>query len=165
LAQEKSILILGVGNLLLTDEGVGVHVAHRLMEMALPPHVEVLDGGTSGFDLLDAIEGRQKVIVVDAVQAGQPPGTLYRFTRKDIEERPKQRLSVHDIDMTDLLRLSDLLGVEKPVEVVVYGVEAKDITSASMELSAEVEARVPRLIEYVMQEIGDAAGECIVSSE
>jgi hydrogenase maturation protease len=155
LVREKPVLVLGVGNLLLKDEGVGVHVARKLMEMDLPPQVEVVEGGTSGFDLLEDIEGRQKVIVVDAVQVGQPPGTLYRFTREDIEDRPKQRLSLHDIDMTDLLRLSDLLGVEKPAEVVVIGVEVKDMETASMDLSSEVEAQVPKVIELVMREIKD----------
>jgi len=152
LSGRKRVLILGVGNLLLKDEGVGVHVARKLMDMDLPPHVEVLDGGTGGFDLLDDIEGREKVIVIDTVKAGQPPGTLYRFSGEDIEERSKSGLSLHDIDMTDLLRLADVLGVEKP-ELVVIGIEAKDMESASLELSPEIEAQVPKVIELVMKEI------------
>ncbi len=154
MARKKRILVLGVGNLLLKDEGVGVHVAQRLQGKDLPPHVEVVDGGTAGLDLLDEIEGREKVIVVDTVKAGQPPGTLYRFSSDDAEEQEKSRLSLHDIDMTDLLRLADLLGVEKP-SVVVIGVEAKDIETASMELSPEVEAQIPKVIELVMKEIGE----------
>jgi hydrogenase maturation protease len=153
LTGKKPVLILGVGNLLLKDEGIGVHVARKLMDMDLPPYVEVVEGGTSGFDLLDDIEGRGKVVVVDTVQAGQPPGTLYRLSREDIEDRPKQRLSLHDIDMTDLLKLSDLLGVEKPAEVIIIGVEPKDMETASMELSPEVEAQIPKVIELVMKEI------------
>ena len=155
MSSNKPVLVLGVGNLLLKDEGIGVHVARKLMDMDLPPHVEVLEGGTSGFDLLDDIEGREKVVVVDTVQAGQPPGTLYRMSREDIEDRPKQRLSLHDIDMTDLLKLSDLLGVEKPAEVIIIGVEPKDMETASMELSPEVEAKMSKVIELVMKEIKD----------
>jgi hydrogenase maturation protease len=150
--EKKPILVLGVGNLVLTDEGVGVHVVQRLQKMDLPSHVEVLDGGTSGFDLLDDIEGRKKVVVVDAVKGEQPPGTIYRMTTEDIEEAPKSRLSLHDIDMTDLLKLVDLFEIEKP-EIVIIGIEPKDIESASLELSQEIEARVPRLIELVMKEI------------
>jgi hydrogenase maturation protease len=150
--EKKPILVLGVGNLVLTDEGVGVHVVQRLQKMDLPSHVEVLDGGTSGFDLLDDIEGRKKVVVVDAVKGEQPPGTIYRMTTEDIEETPKSRLSLHDIDMTDLLKLVDLFEIEKP-EIVIIGIEPKDIESASLELSQEIEARVPRLIELVMREI------------
>ena len=114
MSEKKPILVLGVGNLVLTDEGVGVHVAQRLQKMDLPSHVEVLDGGTSGFDLLDDIEGRKKVVVVDTVKGGGPPGTIYRMTTEDIEEAPKSRLSLHDIDMTDLLKLADLFEIEKP---------------------------------------------------
>ena len=152
MTEKKPILVLGVGNLVLTDEGVGVHVVQRLQKMDLPSHVEVLDGGTSGFDLLDDIEGRKKVVVVDAVKGEQPPGTIYRMTTEDIEEAPKSRLSLHDIDMTDLLKLVDLFEIEKP-EIVIIGIEPKDIESASLELSQEIEARVPRLIELVMKEI------------
>jgi hydrogenase maturation protease len=105
---DKPILVLGVGNLLLKDEGVGVHVARKLMEMDLPSHVEVLEGGAGGFDLLGEIEGRKKVIVVDTAKAGKPPGTMYRMTTEDIEKAEKPRISLHEIDMTDLLNLADL---------------------------------------------------------
>ena len=154
MSEKKPILVLGVGNILLTDEGVGVHVVRRLQEMELPSHVEVLDGGTAGFDLLDDIEGRKKVIVVDTVKGENPPGTLYRMTTDDIEEAPKSRLSLHDIDMTDLLKLADLFQIAKP-EVVIIGIEPKDMDSASVELSPEIEAQVPKLIELVMKEIGE----------
>lgn len=151
--KEKSILVLGVGNLLLKDEGVGVHVARRLQGIDLPAEVEVIDGGTGGLDLLDTIEGREKVIVIDAVRAGQPPGTIYRFSGEDIEEKKKSWLSLHDIDMTDLLKLADVLGVKRP-EITVLGIEAKDMESADLELSPEIEAKIPRVIEFVLKEIG-----------
>ncbi len=79
---KKNILILGIGNILLKDEGIGVHVVNKLKEMQLPPDVEVMDGGTLGIDLLYYIEGRKKVVVIDTVTAGEPPGTMYRFTDK-----------------------------------------------------------------------------------
>jgi hydrogenase maturation protease len=150
---KKPVLILGVGNLLLRDEGVGIHVVNRLAEMDLPAHVEVLDGGTSGFDLVDQLEGRKKVIFIDTVRGGQAPGTLYRMTTEDIEEQAKSRLSLHDIDVNDLLKLIDVFGIERP-EIVVYGVEPKDMESADLELTPEVAAQVPKLIAYVLKEIG-----------
>ncbi len=150
--EKKPILVLGVGNLVLKDEGVGVHVAQRMQEMDLPSHVEVLDGGTMGFDLLDDIEGRKKVVIVDTVKGGQPPGTVYRMTIDDIDEMPKSRVSLHDIDMTDVFKLADLFEIEKP-EIVIIGVEPKDMESTSMELSPEVEAQIPKVIEVVMREI------------
>jgi hydrogenase maturation protease len=153
LTDKKPILVLGVGNLVLTDEGVGVHVARRMQGMDLPPDVDVMDGATGGFDLLDDIEGRKKVIVVDTVNGGEAPGTIYRMTAEDIEETEKARLSLHEIDVTDLLKLADLFEIQKP-EIVIIGIEPKDMDSASMELSPEIEAKVPRLIELVMKEIG-----------
>jgi len=153
LTEKKPVLVLGVGNILLTDEGVGVHVVQRLQKMDLPPQVEVMDGGTSGFDLLDDIEGRKKVIVVDTVKAGQPPGTVYRMTPDDMEETGKSRISLHDIDMIDLLKLADVFKIQKP-EIVIIGIEPKDMESPSLELSAEVAAQVPRVVELVMKEIG-----------
>jgi hydrogenase maturation protease len=154
MVEKKPILVLGVGNLVLTDEGVGIHVVHRMQEMDLPSHVEVLDGGTMGLDLLDDIEGRKKVIIVDTVKGGGPPGTLYRMTVDDIEEMPKSRVSLHDIDMTDVFKLADLFEIEKP-EIVIIGVEPKDMQSTSMELSPEVEAKIPKVIELVKKEIGE----------
>ena len=154
LVKEKPILILGVGNLLLKDEGIGVHVVRRLQKIDLPHDVEVLDGGTGGLDLLDSIVGREKVIVVDTVKTGQAPGTIYRFSSEDIKDRPKSWLSLHDIDMTDLLKLADMLEVKKP-EIVVIGIEPKDMDSADLKLSPEIEARIPKVIELVMEEINN----------
>jgi len=150
---DKPILVLGVGNLLLKDEGVGVHVARKLMEMDLPSHVEVLEGGTGGFDLVDEIEGRKKVIVVDTAKAGKPPGTMYRMTTEDIEETEKAHISLHEIDMTDLLKLADLFKIEKP-EIVIIGIEPKDMETPSLELSPEIEAVIPKVIDVVLKETG-----------
>src|SRR4030042_7180736 len=94
----QDILILGIGNLLLKDEGVGVHVVERLREIPLPENVEVLDGGTAGLDLVDFIGGRKKLIVIDAVNAGEKPGTIYRLTEENLDIKPKALTSFHEID-------------------------------------------------------------------
>jgi hydrogenase maturation protease len=73
MVKQKDILVLGIGNTMLKDEGIGVRVAEKMMEMSLPPEVEVMDGGIKGLDLLYCIERRKKVIVVDAVKAGPLP--------------------------------------------------------------------------------------------
>jgi hydrogenase maturation protease len=152
LQADKPVLIMGVGNLLLKDEGVGVHVAQRLMEMELPPGVEVLDGGTGGYDLLDDIEGRDKVVIVDTVKGGHRAGSIYRITADDIEDSSEPSHSLHDVGVSHLLKLADMLGVERP-EIVVIGVEPKDMETYAMELSPEVEAQIPKVIELVMKEI------------
>ena len=84
----KHIVVLGVGNILLSDEGVGVHVANKLMEMNLPSGVEVVEGGTDGFGLMNVVVGADRLIVVDAVKGGAPPGSIYRFDIKDTPSPP-----------------------------------------------------------------------------
>jgi len=147
----QDILILGIGNLLLKDEGVGVHVVERLKEIQLPENVEVLDGGTAGFDLVDLIEGRKKLIVIDAVNAGEKPGTIYRLTEENLDIKPKAICSFHEIDFLDALHMSLVMN-SRPEEIVVIGIEPKDM-SGGLELSPEIEERIPRIIEIVMKEL------------
>jgi hydrogenase maturation protease len=95
-APPSSILILGVGNILLGDEGVGVRVIEAMQEIDLPDTVELIDGGTASIDILEFLKNREKVIVIDAVQGGGgEPGTLYRFTPGDIKVRKPVYTSLH----------------------------------------------------------------------
>ena len=149
----QDILILGIGNILLKDEGIGVHVVQRLKEMSLPDNVEVLDGGTAGLDLVDFVVGRKKLIVIDAVNTGEKPGTIYRLTEENLDIKPKTIMSFHDIDFLDALHMSDVMS-EKPEETIVIGIEPKDM-SDGVDLSPEIEERIPRIIELVMKEINN----------
>ncbi len=149
--QKQKILVLGLGNLILKDEGVGVRVAERMQQMSLPPDVEVLDGGIKGLDLLDFIEDREKVIVVDAVKAGAPPGTLFRFTDKDLAAKKGFIRSAHGIDFSDVIAIAAFMG-KKP-EIVFLGIEPESL-DAIMELSPLIEKNIPVLINLVMKEIG-----------
>lgn len=151
MVKQKDILVLGIGNTMLKDEGIGVRVAEKMMEMSLPPEVEVMDGGIKGLDLLYYIEGRKKVIVVDAVKAGAPPGTLFRFTDNDIAAKKGIMRSAHGIDFSDVIAVARFTGT-KPAEVIFLGVEPYDL-SVSMELSPKIEEMVPVLINLVMKEI------------
>jgi hydrogenase maturation protease len=148
---QKNILILGLGNILLKDEGVGVRVVEKIKDMALPPDVEVMDGGTMGLDLQYYIEGRKKVIVVDAVQAGDAPGTMYRFTDNNIADKKSLLRSAHGFDFADALKLSEFFK-KKPGEVVFIGIEPESLDEG-MELTPTIEKRVPALIELVMREL------------
>ena len=148
---KKSILILGIGNLLLKDEGVGVHVVNRLKDMPLPPDVEVMDGGTMGIDLLYYIEGREKVVVIDTAKAGDPPGTVYRFTDNELTEKREFLRTAHGIDFSDVVKTARMLGT-KPDEIIFIGVEPEDM-SEGLELSPLIEKRIPFIIKLVMKEI------------
>jgi hydrogenase maturation protease len=148
---KKPILILGIGNLLLKDEGVGVHIVNRLKEMPLPPDVEVMDGGTMGIDLLYYIEGREKVVVIDTAKAGDPPGTVYRFTDNELAEKREFLRTAHGIDFSDVVKTAKMLGT-KPDEIIFIGVEPEDM-SEGLELSPLIEKRIPFIIKLVMKEI------------
>ena len=147
----QDILILGIGNILLKDEGVGVHVVERLKTIPLPENVEVLDGGTAGIDLADFIAGRKKLIVIDAVNAGGKPGTIYRLTKENLDIKPKAIFSFHEIDFLDAFHISEVMN-SKPEEIVVIGIEPKDM-GTGIELSPEIEEQIPRIIELLAAEL------------
>ncbi|NVM56599.1 MAG: HyaD/HybD family hydrogenase maturation endopeptidase, partial [Desulfobacterales bacterium] len=142
---------LGVGNLLMSDEGVGVHVANKLMEMDLPAGVEVVEGGTDGFGLMNVVTGAKRLIVVDAIKAGGAPGSIYRFDIKDAPTYPDAyKTSVHQIGILEVIHLSELVG--QTPETTIIGVEPKSLTTG-MELSPEVRAKLPRVIELILEEV------------
>jgi len=149
--EPKPILILGIGNILLKDEGVGVHTANKMMEMDLPPDVEVMDGGTMGLNLLYYIEGRKKVIVIDTVLVGDPPGTIYRFTDESLVDNKPMLRTAHGIDFSDVIKTSKMLGT-KPEEIVFIGIEPESLDEG-LELTPTIEKRVPVLIKMVMKEL------------
>jgi hydrogenase maturation protease len=97
------------------------------------------------------MENRRKLIVIDAVKTGDKPGTIYRLTEKNLKIKPKAMMSFHEIDFLDALYISDVMK-NKPEEVIVIGIEPKDM-SDGIDLSPEIEERIPRIIEIVMEEL------------
>jgi hydrogenase maturation protease len=147
------VLILGIGNILLRDEGVGVRVIeamHKLDPAALPADIEVVDGGTSGADLVDVLADRRKVIVIDAVDIDAAPGTVVRFTGDDLLAEAVALVSLHQLGLIDSLRMTRQLGCA-PAEVIIFGVRPGDF-SPGLELTAPVAAVIPRLIDLVLAE-------------
>jgi hydrogenase maturation protease len=150
-APRFSILILGVGNILLGDEGVGVRVVEAMRDIKLPDNVELVDGGTGAFDLLDIVADRKKVIIIDAVRGGGEPGAIYRFTPDDIEKQQQCLTSVHQVGLLNTLEMAKMAGYP-PQSVIVCGIEPKRM-DWGLELSPEVAAMVPRVIELIMSEL------------
>ena len=117
------VLVLGLGNLLLRDEGVGVHAVRRLMDgWRFPSGVDLVDGGTAGFDLLDILAGRERLIVIDAVRGGRDPGSLVRLEGDALPVRFRQRTSPHQLGLPELLATLSLTE-EIPSQMVLFGVE------------------------------------------
>lgn len=151
LTPPKKIVVLGVGNELLSDEGVGVTVAKKLLKMNLPAEVEVIEGGTEGFGLLHIITQTDNLIVIDSVKGGGLPGSIYKFNIEDTANFPDlYKTSMHQIGILEVINLSSLVG--KTPKTTVIGIEPKTILSG-MELSAEIRAKIPKVIEIVLDEI------------
>ena len=148
------ILVLGVGNELLSDEGIGVHAVKALGKLQLPTMVDVFEGGTDGFGLINLIIEYDRLIVIDSLKGGNEPGTLYKFNIEDAPQSPDLfKTSVHQIGILEVINLSGLLG--KTPQTTVIGVEPKSIATG-MELSPEVRQKLPRVIELVLEEIHQA---------
>jgi len=148
----KKTVVLGTGNELFRDEGVGVHAA-RILQAKLPPSgsdVEVIDGGTSP-DIWSLIDGADKLIIVDAVRGGCEPGTIYRFTPQQIVADRGLVTSVHQMGILENLSLMELVG-GKPRETVIVGVEPAEL-EPGLELSARLQERMPKIIQTVLGEI------------
>lgn len=144
------ILIMGVGNLLLSDEGVGVHVAQKMMEMDLPPHVHVVEGGTDGFGLINVIMEADRLILVDAVRGGGKPGSIYRFDIEDCPANADIFKTAHQISIQEVINLSGLIGSTPRTTII--GVEPNSL-EMGMDLSPEVEVKIPKVIKMVMEEV------------
>ena len=146
------ILILGVGNLLRGDEGVGVHAVRELMKRPLPPHVDIVDGGTAGLELLHLMEGYSRVVIIDAVEAAEEPGALLRFTPEDITATAGDfALSLHQAELLEVFSLAAYLGRDLP-PIVIYGVQPQTM-DWSTELSPAVTDRLDALLDAVQEEL------------
>ncbi len=146
----ERILIMGIGNPLMTDEGVGVRVAELLMSgFELPNHVEVIDAGTMGLGIINLFRDRDLIIVVDAIDGtGHPPGTVVMLTPEDLA--PNQVMhSLHDTRFVDVLEAAQLTGLEP--EAICIGIQVGSMKQWVTELTPEVEAALPAAISAVLE--------------
>ena len=146
------VLVLGVGNILLQDEGVGVRVVQEFQRrFQLPEGVEVLDGGTAGMCLIEDILDQEHVIILDAVQTGQPPGTVVRLADDEVPVFLQQHISPHQLGLADVLATLALID-KKPQHLVLIGIVPKSM-ELSLELSAEIEPKVDMLVDRIVAEL------------
>ncbi len=146
--QEKQVLVLGVGNYLMGDEGIGVHIAHRLDKIELPAGVDALDGGTGGFFLMSLFDEYPAIIFVDATMDGQPAGTISQIKPRFAADFP-QALSVHDVGLKDMIEAVYLLGKVPDMHIVTISV--KELMPMTMELSQAVEESIPEAIDVILK--------------
>src|SRR4030042_7053968 len=145
------ITVLGIGNLLLKDEGIGVHLVQKLASVVDDANVKIIDAGTYP-DFLSLVDDNlSKLIIVDAVKTGDKPGTIYRFNFDDIDSNAVAPVSLHDMGVLDSLRTMALFN-RQPKTTVVIGIEPKTI-DFGLELSPEIEDKLPAIIELILKEI------------
>ena len=155
--ERASTLVLGLGNILLSDEGVGVRAVEALIEQVpLPPDVEVLDGGTSGMDLLDQMAGRAHLIVVDAVRTGRPPASVVRLAGDEVPAFFSSRLSPHQLGLSDVLAVLRLMDAA-PGRITVIGVEPVSL-DLDLALSPAVAARLQEVVALTCAQLAIPSG-------
>ncbi|UCG61322.1 MAG: HyaD/HybD family hydrogenase maturation endopeptidase, partial [Candidatus Zixiibacteriota bacterium] len=146
--------IMGAGNVLMGDDGIGVRVIEVLRDKeGLPDGIEIIDAGTATLDALALVENVDHLIIVDAVKGGQPPGTIYQFSPDDVSEPPSQKISLHQMSLLEALKVGRMLGAKTP-RVSIIGVEPKTI-AAGTSLSKEVGDQIPNIISAIMSLVAD----------
>ncbi len=152
--KDARILVIGIGNSLLMDEGIGVHIINELEQCELPQNVEIYDGGTGGFKLIDLTHGANKVIFIDAVEIGKEPGTVTTFKSEDVRSKyPKKKYSLHDTDILEVIKMIQLL--DNPPEIEIVGIQPKTVNYGIL-LTEELEISVPNIIKTVLSRIEKA---------
>ena len=146
------VLVLGLGNVVCADDGAGLAAIHKLLrEYTMPEGVKALDGGTLGLSLLPLVDSADRVILVDAIKAEGPPGTQVRIEGDEVAPAVYERLSPHQIGVSDLLAGASLLD-RYPESVVILGVVPESI-ELGLERTPAVEAAIPELVQRVVEEL------------
>lgn len=146
--KSTSVLILGVGNYLMGDEGIGVHVIQEMSKMALPENIDILDGGTGGFLLLNCFESYPTIIFVDATMDGKPEGTVSLIRPKFASDFPSA-LSVHDVGLKDMIEAVYLMDAIP--DIYLFTISIKEINPMTIELNTAIKNAIPKVIENILQ--------------
>jgi len=142
-SQHPKVLLLGIGNVLMGDEGVGVHALRALTEEKFPAEVELVDGGTGGFHLLGFFENYALMVIIDATMDSSPPGTVKLLQPKFASDFPRT-LSAHDIGLRDMVEAATLLQALPPIDLITVSVAS--IQPMCPDLSGPVRGAIPEVI-------------------
>ena len=156
----KNLVVIGVGNFLQGDEGVGVHAIDKLSREILDLRVDLIDGGTAGIDLLFFLEDADFAVIIDCLEAHLEPGTIFRLTAEELflsakTDNMHNKLSLHETNLTEVLLAAKELNKLPPT--IIFGIQPKEIT-VSCSLSAPVQKALPKLIRAVKKEISELLG-------
>ena len=147
----SKIVVIGIGNLLLMDEGIGVHTINELEKHDLPESIEIYDGGTGGFKLIDLMHGAARVIFIDAVETGKAPGSVTIFSAEEVHSLyNKKKYSLHDTDLMEIIKMTELLDDPPIIEIV--GIQPKIINYGTT-LSKELAGSMSNIVNSVLKRI------------
>ncbi len=153
MSDNSKMVVIGIGNLLLMDEGVGVHTINELEKHDLPLNVEIYDGGTGGFKLIDLMHGAARVMFIDAVEAGKEPGTVTVFSSDDVHSiYNNKKYSLHDTNLMEVIKMTELL--DNPPRIEIVGIQPK-IIDYGITLSKELTDSMSNIISTVLEEIDE----------
>ena len=146
----RRVLILGIGNTLRGDDGLGVFIVKQMEEsgIRLPKGVSLLDGGTAGFDLLGLIDGYDKIVIVDALKTNDKPGSIYRFTPEHAVES-RARISMHEVGIMEVIKTLRIMDINPEIEFV--GVVPENISDMNTTISQAVMESIPRAVEVILE--------------
>jgi hydrogenase maturation protease len=146
-------LILGLGNTILSDDGVGCRVAMALKDKLNSPDVDIMEASIAGLDFLDLLTGYDRTIIIDAIQTEKgTPGQIYRFG-PDILASTRHASTPHDVNLATALELGKRLNMKLPHQIIIFAIEVKDVTSFSEECTPEVMKAIPACVKMVLQEL------------
>jgi len=139
-------LVMGLGNVLLQDEGIGVHTLRELENLDWPDHIDLLDGGTGGFVLLSLFQEYQRIVIIDATLSNEPQGTITIIHPKFAKDFPKS-LSTHELGLKDMIESAIILGKVPEIHLITVSINPEQ--KMNMELTSEIKARIPEIISTV----------------
>jgi hydrogenase maturation protease len=143
-------LVLGLGNPILRDDGVGCHVANELEKIVDQHQITVVSASMAGLDILDTMAGYDRVIIIDAIKTGAQAGRIYRMGLSDFAAT-RHTSSVHDINLATAVYLGRRIGLALPKEFIIFAIEAKDVTSFSEECTPPVKNAIPNCVDMILQ--------------
>jgi hydrogenase maturation protease len=146
-------LVLGIGNPILSDDGVGIEVAREVEKNLNDPQITVSETSAAGLSLLDSMLGYDKIIIIDAIQTKEgKPGQIYRMKPEDFSSA-KRLSSPHQINLVTALELGKMLNLAMPREITVFAIEAQDIATFSEKCTPEVEKAIPEVVKMVLENL------------
>ena len=148
----RSVLVLGIGNILMSDDGLGVYVVNQMKEsgITLPEGVELVDGGTAGYDLMSVMMNREKIVIVDALKTDDLPGSVYRFTPEYAVESGSS-ISLHEIGIMDVIRMIGVMGFNPEIEII--GIVPEDINTLAISISNSVKESIPKAVDQILDAV------------